>query len=105
LLDRNQQLEETVLRLRDEISILKGQKPRPQIKPSRLESGSAPSQQEGFSKEGSAKRPGSEKRPKNSQLTIHRTVPLCISELPPGAAFKCYEPYLVQDLVIESKNT
>jgi len=30
LLDRNQQLEETVLQLRDEIAILKGQKPRPQ---------------------------------------------------------------------------
>jgi len=29
LLDRNQQLEETVLQLRDEIAILKGQKPRP----------------------------------------------------------------------------
>jgi hypothetical protein len=105
LLDRNQQLEETVLQLRDEIAILKGQKPRPQIKPSCLESDSPPSQQEGSSKAGSAKRPGSEKRPKNSQLTIHRTVPLHIDELPPEAVLKCYEPYMVQDLVIESKNT
>jgi hypothetical protein len=105
LLDRNQQLEETVLQLRDEIAILTGQKPRPQIKPSRLESDSPPSQQEGSSKEGSAKRPGSEKRSKNSQLTIHRTVPLHIDELPPEAVLKCYEPYMVQDLVIESKNT
>src|SRR5438105_14228315 len=45
LLDRNQQLEETVLQLRDEIAILKGQKPRPQIKPSRLESDTPPAQQ------------------------------------------------------------
>ena len=29
LLDRNRQLEETVQQLRDEIAILKGQKPRP----------------------------------------------------------------------------
>ena len=33
LLDRNQQLEELVVQLRDEIAILKGQKPRPKIKP------------------------------------------------------------------------
>jgi hypothetical protein len=105
LLDRNQQLEETVLQLRDEIAVLKGQKPRPKIKPSRLEAASPPSQQEGCSKESSAKRPGSEKRPKNSQLTIHRTVPLHIDELPPQAVLKCYERYLVQDLVIESQNT
>jgi hypothetical protein len=105
LLDRNQQLEETVLQLRNEIAILKGQKPRPQIKPSRLESDTSSSQQEGSAKQGSAKRPGSEKRPKNSQLTIHHRVPLHIDDLPPGAILKGYEPYVVQDLVIESKNT
>jgi hypothetical protein len=37
--DRIEQLEETVRQLRDEIAILKGQKPRPQIAPSRLEHG------------------------------------------------------------------
>src|ERR1700693_4639190 len=71
VLDRNQQLEETVLQLRDEIAILKGQKPRPQIKPSRLETDAPPSQQEGSPRDGSGKRAGSEKRAKNSQLTIH----------------------------------
>jgi|SRR5580658_10451019 hypothetical protein len=105
LLDRNQQLEETVLQLRDEIAILKGQKPRPQIKPSRLETDAPPSQQEGSPKDGSGKRAGSEKRAKNSQLTIHHRVPVHIDDLPPGAVLKCYEPYLVQDLVIESQNT
>src|SRR6266581_1651660 len=35
--DRIRELEETVQYLRDEIAILKGQKPRPQIAPSRLE--------------------------------------------------------------------
>src|SRR6185369_1741913 len=54
---------------------------------------------------GSAKRPGSEKRPKNSQLTLHRTVPLHLDDLPPGAVLTGYESYVVQDLVIESKNT
>jgi Transposase IS66 family len=105
LLDRNQQLEETVLQLRDEIAILKGQKPRPQIRPSRLEAASPPTQPASSSKEASAKRPGSEKRSKNSQLTIHRTVRLHIDGLPSGAVLKCYEPYMVQDLVLESKTT
>jgi Transposase IS66 family len=105
VLDRNSQLEETVLQLRDEIAILKGQKPRPQIKPSRLEAASPPSQPDPSSTEGSTKRPGSEKRFKNSQLAIHRTVPLHIDDLPAGAVFARYEPYMVQDLVIENRNT
>src|SRR5436189_6415149 len=42
LLDRVQQLEETNQQLRDEIAILKGQKPRPKIRPSRLESSQPP---------------------------------------------------------------
>ncbi len=104
LLDRNQQLEETVLQLRDEIAVLKGQKPRPKIKPSSLESATPPSQQEGSKKEKLDKRSGSEKRSKNAELTIHRRVPLHIDDLPPGAVFKGYEDYIVQELVIESRN-
>lgn len=104
LLDRNQQLEETVLQLRDEIAILKGQKPRPNIKPSSLESSTPPSQ-EGLKKEKPEKRPGSEKRSKNAELPIHHKVPLHIDDLPPGAVFKGYEEYLVQELVIENRNT
>src|SRR5260370_7404874 len=104
LLDRNQRLEETGLQLRDEIAILKGQKRRPKIKPSSLESATPPSQQEGSKKEKPDKRPGSEKRSKNAELTIHRTVPLGIDNLPPGAVFKGYEDYIAQDLVIESRN-
>ena len=64
LLDRVQQLEESVQQLRDENAVLKGQKPRPKISPSRLESSRpAPVPQGG-------KRPGSNKRPKNAQLVI-----------------------------------
>jgi hypothetical protein len=105
LLDRNQQLEETVLQLRDEIAILKGQKPRPKIKPSSLESARPPSQQEGSQKEQPDKRRGSEKRSKNGELTIHHRVRLDVDDLPPGAVFKGYEDYLVQELLIQSDNT
>ena len=71
LLDRTSQLEETIQQLRDEIAVLKGQKPRPDIKPSQLESSAKRNKQP---KEG--KRPGSAKRPKLSELRIDREVTL-----------------------------
>jgi Transposase IS66 family len=99
LLDRIQQLEEVNQQLRDEIAILKGQKPRPQISPSCLES--TPSQRWLESQ----KRPGSEKRPKNSELTIHRELTLLIDDPPAGAIIKDYESYVVQELLIAAQNT
>jgi hypothetical protein len=98
LLDRVQQLEETIQQLRDEIAILKGQKPRPQIRPSRLESPTPKPRPEG------PKRPGSEKSSKNSRLTIVDRV-LTLTDLPVGAVVKGYEPYLVQELTITCQAT
>src|SRR5271165_6439183 len=99
LLDRVQQLEESVQQLRDENAILKGQKPRPKISPSRLESPKQPP----APKEG--RRPGSDKRPKNRQLVIPEEITLHPDNLPPGAVLKGYEPYVVQELVIQGKAT
>lgn len=99
VLDRVQQLELTVQQLRDENALLKGQKPRPKISPSRLESPTPPPPR----KDG--KRPGSDKRSKNSQLIIPHDVTLHPDNLPPGAVLKSYEPYVVQELTIEAKAT
>ncbi|MBY0268145.1 MAG: transposase [Burkholderiales bacterium] len=99
LLDRVQQLEETVQQLRDDNALLKGQKPKPPIKPSQLESPPPRPPAEGV------KRPGSQKRSKNAELTIHHEVPLHPPNLPEGAVFKGYEPFVVQDLKIECQNT
>jgi Transposase IS66 family len=98
--DRIQLLEATVQELRDEIAILKGQKPRPDIKPSRLEA----SQPKPTPPAGS-KRPGSAKRPKTDELHIDHEMPLYPEGLPVGATFKGYEPYVVQDLLIKNDNT
>ncbi len=98
--DRIQQLEATVQELRDEIALLKKQKPRPDIKPSVLEAGSPKTQ----GMEGS-KRPGSAKRPKTAELHIHQEVPLHPEDLPVGATFRGYEAYVVQELLIENDNT
>ena len=70
LLDVIRQHEETIQELRDEIAVLKGQKPRPQIKPSQLES-PEPKSEDGEGQE-KKKRAGSAKRPKNAELAIHR---------------------------------
>jgi hypothetical protein len=99
VLDRVQELELTVQQLRDENALLKGQQPRPKISPSRLEP-PTPSPPRTDSK-----RPGSDKRAKNSQLIIPHDVTLHPDNLPPGAVLKSYEPYVVQELMIEAKAT
>ncbi len=98
VLDRVGELETTNQQLRDEIAVLKGQKPRPQIGPSIL-SRPAPTAAP------QPRRRGKPTRPRHSELTIHREVPLHPAHLPAGATFKGYEAYVVQDLVIHSDNT
>ena len=95
LLDRVQQLEETVQQLRDDNARLKGQQPRPVIRPSALEA-PPPKPKEG-------KRPGSAKRAKSRQLRALEEVVLLPADLPPGAVFQGYEPYVVQELTIEAR--
>jgi hypothetical protein len=97
--DRIQQLEETVQQLRDEIALLKGQKPRPQIAPSRLETPAPQPRSEG------SKRPGSEKRRKNSQLVITEEITLAVVDAPAGSVSKGFEEFVVQELEIRAKAT
>ena len=99
LLDRVVQLEETVQELRDEIAVLKGLKPKPQIRPSPLEQPPKPPRADGD------KRPGSLKRAKTAALPIQCEVILHPPNLPAGAVLKGYEPYVVQELTIAAKNT
>jgi hypothetical protein len=100
LLDRVGQLEEANRHLRDEIAQLKGQKPRPEIKPSTLE---AAKPKTGAPEGG--QRPGSAKRPKTAELHIDQELPLHPGDLPVGATFKGYEAYVVQELIIKKENT
>lgn len=97
------QLEETVAQLKDEIRILKGEKPRPTIKPSTLnqewaeDEGPDPGPKRPRSKKGSGKQP--------KALEIHEVQILPPAQIPEGAVFKGYEDYLVQGLRIELHNT
>jgi len=100
LQQRNQFLEEVVLKLRDEIALLKGQKPRPTITPSRLEAPSPkPPPPEG------QKRPGSQKRSKKAVFLTPKQEVLPFPSRPAGARSDGYEEYFVQDLVIHGTAT
>ena len=94
LLDRVQRLEQINQQLCDEIARLKGQKPRPDIKPSRLETPSKSAREKKSRSSGSAK---------PSEPRIDREVPLDFDPAPEGGRFKGYEDYVVQDLIIKSE--
>ncbi|MCI0403549.1 MAG: transposase [Acidobacteria bacterium] len=99
LLDRVAELEKTNQELRDEIARLKGQKPRPDIKPSVLET---TAKKPGEKKPRS---PGSAKPPEKAELRIDREVRLHPDNLPLGASFKGFEAYVVQELIITTETT
>ena len=91
---------EEIQQLKDEIARLKGQKPKPTIRPSTLEK--APKDQK--EKDPSGKRPGSHKRSKTAEIIIHETIPIAPDPIPPGSTFKGYQPYTVQGIKIEPYN-
>src|SRR5205823_14522157 len=75
-----QQLEETVGKLRDEIALLKGEKPRPKIAPSRLETPPPkPPPAPGD------KRPGPHKRSKTASFPTPVEVKIPFPDPPPGS--------------------
>jgi transposase IS66 family protein len=96
---RLQQLEETVQQLRDEIAVLKGQKPRPTIAPSRLETPPKPVPAPGN------KRPGSAKCSKNASFLAPVEVKIPFPDPPPGSVSHGYEEYFVQELLLQGKVT
>jgi len=102
LLEIIHQQAELLQHLRDEIAILKGLKPKPKIAPSPLEA--PPSPQAPPDPSAGQKRPGSAKRAKTAQLTIHEEVILKPRQVPPGSQFKGYEDFVVQDLILKPHN-
>lgn len=80
--------------LKDEIARLKGQNPKPKIKPSILEK-----------QRGAVKKNKRKKRTKRSKkIEIHEVVPIEPEHIPTGSSYKGYQDYLVQDLIISNWN-
>ena len=95
-----QQQAEQIQLLKDEIARLKGQNPKPKIRPSSLEKN-----KKSKLKKFKGKRSGSKKRNKTAQLQIHETILIPLENIPEGAEFKGYNPFVVQGIKIKLHNT
>lgn len=80
--------------LKDEIARLKGQKPKPKIKPSTLRKRKSVSKK---------KKPKKRVR-RSKKLEIHEIVSIAPDRIPVGSKFKGYQDYTVQDLIISNWN-
>lgn len=98
LLQITHQQNELIQALKDEIARLKGNKPRPKIKSSKLEKDAKEK------KKNNGKRAGSEKKSKKNTLEIHETKTVKATNVPDGSRFKGYETYTVQGLIIQPHN-
>ena len=90
--EQSAELNRVVASLRDEIARLKGGPPRPTIKPSGMEQATEPKPSQDA---GTKPRRG----PTRAKLTINEERIVEVGP-PPGARFKGYASYVVQDLVI-----
>ena len=105
LAEQSQRQQEEINLLKDEINILKGQKKRPVFKPGKLDETTDKQTSEQDKDNRNNKRPGSTKKNKNQQLTIHQDKiiqPDMI--LPLGTRFKGYRDFIVQELDISPRN-
>ncbi len=100
LIEYIKQQGEMIQGLKDELAILKGQKPKPKIKPSNLEKKTTQQKKKSQSK----KRPGSTKKSKTKQLEIHEDKIIEPDFIPERSEFKGYQDFIVQDFVIGNWN-
>jgi hypothetical protein len=98
LLEIVQIQQDLIQELRDEIARLKGQKPKPGIKPSSLGKNSRNKDKKGRARSRS-------KRNKTERLQIHETVVIEAQNVPNGSTFRGYENFTVQDLLLQPFNT
>lgn len=98
-----QQQDEEITRLKDEVSVLKGEKKRPVFKGGKLDEKTAPKEPPANKPK---KRAGSAKRKKTQKLLVHEDKIIKPAEaVPPGSRFKGYRNFVVQELKIRTHNT
>jgi len=100
------QMTEQIEQLRQEVARLKKHKGKPKIPPSKLDKDPADEQEtdDNHQNKPKKKRPGSSKRSKTKQLTIHKTIPIPPENIPAGSTRVGYDGWIVQGLKIELHN-
>ena len=86
--------------LKDEIARLKGQKPKPDVKPSAL----GKQRNKGNNRQNKSNRK-KKRKSKTKNIEIHDVVTLKPENIPEGSIFKDHQDYVVQDLIIGNWNT
>ncbi|AGX88492.1 transposase [Candidatus Symbiobacter mobilis CR] len=102
-----QELKTEIQQLRDEIAILKGEKSKPVLKPSKMDKNTDLDDNPPHSNGSGviSKRPGSAKRSKTAQLIIHEIrIIKPAGPIPSGARLKSYQNFVVQGLIIKAHN-
>ena len=94
---------ETIRGLRDEIAVLKGQKGRPAMKPSRMDKETDKDDPSGG--KGRGKRHNSGQPAKTARLDIHEERTMAVNDVPEGSRFLGHRSFTVQDLRIGPHNT
>ena len=94
---------ETIRELRDEIAVLKGQKGRPKMKPSRMDQETDKDDQSDG--RGRGKRRPSGQTAKSVRLDIHEERTIAVGDVPEGSRFLSHRAFTVQDLKIGPHNT
>jgi len=92
---------ELIQHLKDEVAIIKGDKPKPKIKPSGMEKET----NKNNDKSSNGKRPGSDKRKKTKDLIIHNKISIPPEDIPEGSIYKDYKEFVVQGILIQPNNT
>lgn len=90
--------------LKDEIAILKGQKPRPKIPPSSLEGAHSKDKEDKKKNKNRVSR-GKHPRRKKTNLEIHAKNRIKPESIPEGAIFKGCQRFTVQDIILQPCNT
>lgn len=94
--------QEEIQRLKNEIAILKGQKPRPKIPPSILEGAKSNDKQHNKNKLSRGKHP---RRKKTRNLEIHAKNRIKPEFIPEGAILKGCQKFTIQDIILRPYNT
>ena len=104
LSENNEKLKAENQKLRDEISLMKGEQPKPDIKPS----GKKPNVDISSEEERKPKNPPKNKKPKTKKdkIKIDRVVVCEVDKdiLPDDAVFKGYQSVVVQEIIIKTDN-